>query len=202
MSEDTTPGAARQAATGASQDFSGTYQRDAEETSDSQTAWQVNRKRTYDVHQTLDLPVFVQAQRYFEASAAQTQKELAAINNLTVQALQNAIAFTNKVNTDSADNVASTRAQVLKHADVAADCLWTDQLNPVTRGAGNDLTGQAPVNAALSSTASLNTVFDNLTQQVGLMVSAIVGLANSQAAQNLAIAQMLQNSKQTPAPAV
>jgi hypothetical protein len=30
--------------------------------------------------------------------------------------------------------------QAVRHADVAADALWTDELNPVTRGAGSNLT--------------------------------------------------------------
>jgi hypothetical protein len=60
------------------------------------------------------------------------------------------------------------------------------------------MAGQAPVNSQLASTASIDTVFTNLTAQVGELVTAVIGLANSQAAQNLAIAQMLQNSKQNP----
>ena len=192
------------------EDFENLSQTNAQERSDSQTAWEVNRKRTYDAYLHPDLEGIRLGQRYFESSAAQLQKELASINNVTLQHLQNAVSVTHKVNTDAADNVNSTRAQVLKHADVAADALWTDELNPVTRGAGNDLTGQAPVNPALASTASLDTVYTNITSQVGLLVTMVTTLAQalaqsnanisqSQAAIVAALAQIVQNAKQAPA---
>lgn len=155
-------------------DFQNESERNAGEQSDSQTAWEVNRKRTYDAYQD------------FDVQAIRGQHRMAdKLDQISLQALQNAVETANMVG-----------KQAIKHADVAADALWTDELNPVTRGVGNIETGQAPVNSQLASTASLDTVFTNLTAQVGEMVTAIVGLANSQAAQNLAIAQMLQNAKQ------
>jgi hypothetical protein len=84
---------------------------------------------------------------------------------------------------------------------VACDALWTDELNPVTRGEGNVITGQAGVNNQAASTATIDTVFTNLTAQVGELVTAVIGLANSQAAQNLALAQLIQNAKQSAPPA-
>ena len=156
------------------EDFENLSQKNAGEQTDSQTAWEVNRKRTYDVYQDFD----VQAVRQFHNTAAK-------LDNISIQALQNAVETANMVG-----------KQAIKHADVAADALWTDELNPVTKGAGNVLTGQAPVNSQLSSTASIDTVFNNLTVQLGELVTAVIGLANSQVAQNLALAQLIQNAKQ------
>lgn len=161
-------------------DFSNDSERNAGEQTDSQTAWEVNRKRTYDVYQDFD----VQAVRAYHSHNAK-------LDALSLQAMQNSIETANMIG-----------KQAVKHADVAADALWTDELNPVTRAAGNDITGQAPVNDALASTASIMTTMNNLTLQftgaMGEIVTAIVGLANSQAAQNLALAQLIQNGKQTP----
>ena len=167
-------------------DFSNDSERNAAEQTDSQTAWEVNRKRTYDEYQDIAL-----------TSARRSQVNFDQLNNVALQALTNSVETANMIG-----------KQAVKHADVAADALWTDELNPVTRGAGDDLAGQAPVNGALASTASIMTTMNNLTLQftgaMGEMVTAIVGLANSQAAQNLALAQLIQNGKQTsgaPAPA-
>ncbi|MBZ5621449.1 MAG: hypothetical protein LAQ69_22395 [Acidobacteriia bacterium] len=187
--------------------FENRSQENAEEASDSQTAWEVNRKRSYDAYQHPDLDGIRNAQRFFETSAAQLQRELAAVNNITLQHLTNSVQITHKINADASDNVASTRAQVLKHADVAADALWTDELNPVTRGAGNDLTGEAPVNAKLAGTASLDVAFNNLTSQNGQLVAGYVTMAQALSTSNAAItanlagltaalAQMVQNMKQ------
>lgn len=153
------------------EDFENNSQTNASSLSDSLFNHHTNRKRTYDVYQDLDVS---QARR---------------LDAIFAQHLANTVDTANMIG-----------KQAVKHADVAADALWTDELNPVTRGAGNDLTGQAGVNASLASTASLNTVFTNLTAQLGELVTAVVGLANSQVAQNLALAQLIQNGKQsTPA---
>ena len=169
--------------TGSTDDFQTDAERNAGKQTDSQTAWEVNRKRTYDVYQDFD----VQAVRAYH-------KHSADLDRLAVQAMQNSIETANMVG-----------KQAVRHADVAADALWTDELNPTMHGAEADMAGQAPVNAQLASTASIMTTMNNLTLQftgaMGEMVSAIVGLANSQAAQNLALAQLIQNGKQTPTPA-
>ena len=166
------------------ENFENLSQGNAQERSDSQTAWEVNRKRTYDVYQSFDVESFRQSQRLAEK-----------LDNIAVQALQNAVETSNMVG-----------KQAIKHADVAADALWTDELNPVSHGAENVLTGQAPVNSQLGSTASLDTAFLNLTAQNGELVTAVIGLANSVAVQNAAVAaalaQLVQNAKQgggTPA---
>ena len=45
--------------------------------------------------------------------------------------------------------------QAVRHADVAADALWTDELNPVPRGAGSNLTaGAVPGNRATDVSAA------------------------------------------------
>ncbi len=140
----------------------------------------LNAKRTFDEYQDLAL-----------TSARRSQVSFDQLNNVALQALQNSVDTANMVS-----------KQAVRHADVAADALWTDELNPVTRAAGNVLTGQAPVDAQLASTASLDTAFTNLTAQNGELVTAIIGLANSVAAQNTAVtaalAQLVQNAKQNP----
>jgi hypothetical protein len=157
------------------EDFENESQRNAAEQTDSQTAWEVNRKRTYDVYQDLDI------------QAARAAHKLSdKLDNIAVQALQNAVETANMVG-----------KQAIRHSDVACDALWTDELNPVTRGEGNVITGQAGVNNQAASTATIDAVFTNLTAQVGELVTAVVGLANSQAAQNLALAQLIQNAKQS-----
>ena len=138
-----------------------------------------NMKRTYDSYQNLE----------FETIRANSRLQ-EKLDNVAVQALQNAVETANMVG-----------KQAVKHADVAADALWTDELNPVVRGAGDVMAGQAPVNSQVASTTSLDTAFMNLTAQNGELVTAVIGLANSVAAQNAAVtaalAQLVENMKQT-----
>lgn len=163
-------------------DFSNDSERNAGEQTDSQTAWEVNRKRTYDVYQHMDLELFRDRSGLH-----------AKLDNIAVQALQNSVETANMVG-----------KQAVKHADVAADALWTDELNPVTKGAGNVLTGQSPVNAQLSSTGSIETVFGNLaTAIVGLaqtVSQANVAITNTNAAMVALLAQLVTNAQQ-PSPA-
>src|SRR5579872_4251331 len=86
------------------EDFIDSEDVNAAETTEAQGMRNLNRKRTYDAYQHPDLEGIRSTQRFFESSAAQLQKELASINNVTLQALQNAVTFTNKVNMDAADN--------------------------------------------------------------------------------------------------
>ena len=181
MPDDTQP---RRNVADAQDDFDIDSERNAGEQTDSQTAWEVNRKRTYDLYQDFD----TQALRAYQGHSNQ-------FNTLAVQAMQNAIETANMVG-----------KQAIKHADVAADALWTDELNPVTeRGAGNDLTRTEPqltmhriASTANNHEATMNNLTLQFTGAMGEMVSAIVGLSNSQAAQNLALAQLIQNGKQGP----
>lgn len=157
------------------EDFENNSQVNSAETTESQGMRNLNRKRTYDLYQDLDVARTRQLDTIFATHLAET---LASSRS-------------------TADMAAK---QAIKHADVAADGLWTDELNPTMHGAEAVMAGQAPVNSQLASTASLDTAFTNLTAQNGELVTAIIGLANSQAAQNLALAQMLQNAKQPPIP--
>src|SRR3974390_252238 len=77
-----------------------------------------NVKKTYDEFQDISL-----------ASARRSQVHFDQLNNVALQAVQNAVETANMVG-----------KQAIKHADVAADALWTDELNPVTRGAGSNIT--------------------------------------------------------------
>jgi len=154
------------------EDFENNSQVNAAETTEAQGIRNMNRKRTYDLYQDLD--------------ASQARR----MDALFAQHLANTIS--------TADMVAK---QAVRHADVAADALWTDELNPTMHGAEAVMAGQAPVNTQIASTASLDTAFTNLTAQNGELVTAIIGLANSVAAQNTAVtaalAQLVQNAKQT-----
>src|SRR5512142_543148 len=92
-----------------------------------------NAKRTSDLYQDLDT-----------VAARQRHTETAQLNNVALQALQNAVETANLVG-----------KQAIRHADVAADALWTDELNPVTRGAGSNLTaGAVPANRATDVSAA------------------------------------------------
>lgn len=92
-----------------------------------------NAKRTYDAYQDLDLVL-----------ARRSQLQFDQLQNVALQALQNSVETSNMV-----------AKQAVRHADVAADALWTDELNPVTRGAGSNLTaGAVPANRATDVSAA------------------------------------------------
>ncbi len=92
-----------------------------------------NAKRTYDAYQDLDL-----------VAARRSQLQFDQLQNIALQALQNSVETSNMV-----------AKQAIRHADVAADALWTDELNPVTRGAGSNLTaGAVPANRATDVAAA------------------------------------------------
>ncbi len=74
-----------------------------------------NAKRTYDAYQDLDL-----------VAARRAQLQYDQLQNVALQALQNSVETSNIV-----------AKQAIRHADVAADALWTDELNPVTRGSAD-----------------------------------------------------------------
>jgi len=92
-----------------------------------------NAKRTYDAYQDLDLVL-----------ARRSQLQFDQLQNVALQALQNSVETSNMV-----------AKQAVRHADVAADALWTDELNPVTRGTGSNLTaGAVPANRATDVSAA------------------------------------------------
>ena len=127
----------------------------------------LNAKRTYDTYQDLDLQ-----------AARQRQTELAQLNNVALQALQNAVETSNLV-----------AKQAVKHGDVAADALW----NPVQQGVGDDLTAGA---------VPANRVTDTAAAGVAATIPAssdirIVAVMEALTAQITALAQIIQNAKQT-----
>ena len=79
-----------------------------------------------------------------ELIARRSQLQFDQIQNVALQALQNSVETANMV-----------AKQAVRHADVAADALWTDELNPITRGAGSNLTaGAVPANRATDVSAA------------------------------------------------
>ena len=88
---------------------------------------------------------------------------------------------------------------------MAADALWTDELNPTMHGAEAVMAGQAPVNSQLASTASIMDAFGNITTQVVGLAQTImqsnVAITNTNASMVALLAQLIQNAKQTPAAA-
>lgn len=189
MPDPNAPGVPDEKVKDTQEDFENTSQVNGAETTEAQGIRNLNRKRTYDAYQDLDL------------NLARKLDSLFAVH------LNNTIDTANMVAKNTLGSVDSVAKQAIRHADVAADALWTDELNPVTRAAGNDITGQAGVNSALASTASLDTVYTNLTSQVGLLTTQVTTLAQALAQSNVAIsetnaalvaqlAQLIQNAKQ------
>jgi|SRR5579871_4331471 len=123
----------REFETGTDESFKNANATGGEAHNENQRVTYANIKRTYDVYQDLD----VQAAR-------QSLVETTRLNQIASQALQNAVETANMVG-----------KQAIRHADVAADALWTDELNPVTRGAGSNITaGSVPANRAIDVSAA------------------------------------------------
>jgi RNA 3'-terminal phosphate cyclase len=138
---------------------------------ENQRVTYANIKRTYDVYQDLDIQ-----------AARQAQVEQTRLNQIANQALQNAVETANMVG-----------KQAIRHADVAADALWTDELNPVTRGSGANLTaGSVPANratdvAAAGAGVSAEAVAAAVAKQVDASVTPVIA-ALQQIVQALATA--------------
>ena len=71
---------------------------------ENQRVTYANIKRTYDAYQDLDIQ-----------AARQALTEQTRVNQIASQALQNAVETANTVG-----------KQAIRHADIAADALWTD----------------------------------------------------------------------------
>lgn len=100
---------------------------------ENQRVTYANIKRTYDVYQDLDIQ-----------AARQSLIEQTRLNQIASQALQNAVESANMVG-----------KQAIRHADIAADALWTDELNPVMRASGANLAaGAVPANRAIDVSAA------------------------------------------------
>ena len=65
-----------------------------------------NMKRTYDAYQDLDL------------------NHARALNNVALQALQNAVTVANAVNNQTVKHTSDTDAQKVRHADIAIENQW------------------------------------------------------------------------------
>src|SRR5579883_1208635 len=107
MPEVATPNQAeREFETGTDESFKNTSAAAGAAHSENQRVAFANIKRTYDVYQDLDIQ-----------AARQALIEQTRLNQIASQALQNAVETANLVS-----------KQAVRHADVAADALWTDEL--------------------------------------------------------------------------
>jgi len=125
--------AEREFETGTDESFKNTNATGSGTHNENQRVTYANIKRTYDVYQDLDIQV-----------ARQSLIETTRLNQIASQALQNAVETANMVGKQS-----------IRHADIAADALWTDELNPVMRASGANLAaGAVPANRATDVSAA------------------------------------------------
>lgn len=124
-----------------------------------------NKKRTYDVYQDLD----IQAVR-------RGSVEVARLDNIGAQALQNAVETANMV-----------AKQYLRHSDLAADSFW----NPVSAGAGMNLTaGAVPANRVTDTAAAGVAATIPASSDVRI-VAVVESIQNSLAAQAALLAELV-----------
>ena len=76
-------------------------------------AWKSNVKRTYDEYQNESL-----------ADGRQNRVNLAQLNALSAQAIQNALTTQNMLAKNAVVNVDLITKQCIRHNDVAIDCTW------------------------------------------------------------------------------
>jgi len=160
MPEVATPNQAeREFETGTDECFKNANATGSEAHNENQRVTYANIKRTYDIYQDLDIQ-----------AARQSMVEQTRLNQIASQALQNAVETANMVG-----------KQAVRHADVAADALWTDELNPVTRGAGSNLTaGAVPANRALDvSAAGVKQVDATITPVLATLQQIVQALATA-----------------------
>lgn len=70
---------------------------------DTPEAWKANVKRTYDVHQSYDMESMQRNRLHFDSLFSEQTKHLAALNQLTIQAISNNQNQSNLNNTLSID---------------------------------------------------------------------------------------------------
>lgn len=99
----------------------------------------LNAKRTYDEYQESGLTAIKQNQRVFENAAAELQKQLTSLNNITMQHLQNGVTVAHQVNSNTLECSNKTNNRAGRADDIATDNEW----NPVQQGAGDALTIRA-----------------------------------------------------------
>lgn len=109
-----------------------------------------NAKRTYDAYQDLDL-----------VAARRSQLQFDQIQNVALQALQNAVETNNMI-----------AKQAVKHADVAADAMW----NPVQQGTADTLTaaGYTPNRAVDTASAGVSVGAEAVAAAVAKQVDATI----------------------------
>lgn len=119
---------------------------------DNQGILFANAKRTFDAYQHAGLEHVHNNQRLFDQAAANLQTQLASINSITTQHLQNAVAAAQQTNQNIISTSDMQAKQYLKHSDLAADSYW----NPVSAGAGMNLTaGAVPANRFVDTTGAV-----------------------------------------------
>ena len=90
-------------------------------------AWSVNNKRTYDVHQSLDVEAMQRNRVHFDALVSQQLKHVANLDHMTMQALannQNQSNLNNTLSIDRSWNVNETDAFATTLAAKVADTLF------------------------------------------------------------------------------
>ena len=89
-------------------------------------AWSVNAKRTYDLHQSLDLETTLRNRHHFDTLVTEQQKHLSNLNNLTLQSLannQNQSNLCNLLGIDRSWNVNETDAFSVLLNKVVSDAV-------------------------------------------------------------------------------
>lgn len=86
-----------------------------------------NMKRTYDAYQDLDL------------------NHARALNNVALQALQNAVTVANSVNNQTVKHTSDVDAQKVRHADIAIENQWES---------GSEVSGEAVLAALAAAVAA------------------------------------------------
>ncbi len=95
-------------------------------------AWGANVKRTYDVHQTYDFETQAQMRTHFNTMITQQQNHLAALNQMSLQAIannQNQSNLNNLLGIDRAWNVNETDAFSVLLNKVVSEAVKAEMAN-------------------------------------------------------------------------
>ena len=98
-------------------------------------AWDTNLKRTYDEYQDIAL-----------TAARRSQVNFDSLNNVALQALQNAVSQSNVTNNQTLKHTSDTDAQKVRHADIAIENQWET---------GAEIAGEAVVAALAAAVAKI-----------------------------------------------
>ena len=97
-------------------------------------AWDTNLKRTYDEYQDLAL-----------TAARRSQVNYDQLNNVALQALQNAVEAANLAGHQAVKHTSDTDAQKVRHADIAIENQWES---------GAEVSGEAVIAALAAALAA------------------------------------------------